>query len=151
MLNDAEKSQPKLTKQQKDKLFIDAANGLLRDYVRAGGDPNDLLDGKKPKEIERTQAKAGKISKEFQEKVLAKIHNNLMAPPGINGNPKATFEISQLPSGEIIESKLKRSSGSSTLDDAISRALVKVGVLPRPSNPTDFVRSFEIEIGAFSE
>jgi colicin import membrane protein len=36
-------------------------------------------------------------------------------PPDIKGNPEAVFEVTQLPSGEVINVRLKKSSGNAAL------------------------------------
>jgi len=81
----------------------------------------------------------------YQSRISAKIRGNLMVPPGISGNPEAEFRVNQLPSGEVIEVKLKRSSGSKALDDAIERAIYKSSPLPKPERPEDFDRTLDLK------
>ena len=47
-------------------------------------------------------------------------------PPDIAGNPEAVFEVVQLPTGEIIDVVLKKSSGVRAYDEAVQRAICEV-------------------------
>jgi len=50
----------------------------------------------------------------------------------------------QLPSGEIISARLKRSSGNTALDAAIEHAILKSSPLPKPDQSEIFSRSLEL-------
>lgn len=77
--------------------------------------------------------------------VAAKVRGNLLRPPGLSGNPEATFEVDQLPSGEVLAIRLKRSSGVADLDVAIERAIRRSSPLPLPANATLFQRTLELK------
>ena len=66
-------------------------------------------------------------------------------PPELPGNPEAIFEVVQLPTGEIIEAVLKKSSGVRAYDDAVQRAIVKSSPLPRPERPELFQRTLTLK------
>jgi len=66
-------------------------------------------------------------------------------PPDMPGNPEAIFEVVQLPTGEIIDAKLTKSSGVRAYDDAVQRAIVKSSPLPRPDRPDLFQRSLTLK------
>lgn len=87
----------------------------------------------------------GKSKADYQGRIASKIRGNLMVPPGVSGNPEAQFLVTQLPSGEVIEVKLKRSSGLKALDDAIERAIYKSSPLPKPDRPDDFERALDLK------
>ena len=94
----------------------------------------------------QAQSAAGSKSKaDYQGRIAAKIRGNLMVPPGVSGNPEAQFLVSQLPSGEVVEVKLKRSSGHKALDEAIERAIYKSSPLPKPERPSDFDRALDLK------
>ena len=67
-----------------------------------------------------------------------------MLPPGIQGNPKAVFEATQLPSGEVISVRVLVSSGNKALDEAVERAIRKSSPLPKPDQPELFERVLKI-------
>jgi colicin import membrane protein len=66
-------------------------------------------------------------------------------PPDMSGNPEAIFEVVQLPTGEIIDVKLVKSSGVRAYDDAVQRAILKSSPLPRPERAELFQRSLTLK------
>lgn len=87
----------------------------------------------------------------YASKIRGKIRGNIVLPPNLQGNPEAIFEISQLPSGEVLDVKQKRSSGNPALDAAIERAIRKSSPLPKPDDPGLFRRDLEIKYKPFEE
>jgi colicin import membrane protein len=79
------------------------------------------------------------------DKVRAKIRGNIILPPEIKGNPEALVEVVQLPTGEVLSVKLKRSSGMAALDNAIERAVLKSSPLPKPDSGFPMPREFEFK------
>jgi colicin import membrane protein len=79
------------------------------------------------------------------QKVQAKIRGNIVLPPDVKGNPEAIFDVVQLPTGEVLAVKLRKSSGHKALDDAIERAILKSSPLPKPDRPELFTRGFELK------
>jgi colicin import membrane protein len=53
---------------------------------------------------------------DYAAKIRGKVRGNIVLPPNIQGNPEAIFEVNQLPTGEVLDVKLKRSSGNAGLD-----------------------------------
>lgn len=90
-------------------------------------------------------------SDKYKSMLRAKIRGNVVLPPAIQNNPEAVFEVNQLPSGEVLDVKLKRSSGNSSLDSAIERAIRKSSPLPLPSDPSLFQRELIIKYKPFEE
>lgn len=68
----------------------------------------------------------------------------MVLPPELKGNPEAVFDVVQLPTGEVLSVKLRKSSGVGALDDAIERAILKSSPLPKPDRPELFTRNFEL-------
>ncbi len=81
---------------------------------------------------------------EWQDKVRAKIRSNVVLPPAIQGNPEAVFEVTQLPTGEVLNVRLRKSSGVPALDDAIERAIRKSSPLPKPDGEAP-PRAFDLK------
>src|SRR4029078_257917 len=78
------------------------------------------------------------------DKIRIRIRNNIKPPPDIPRNPESVFDIVQLPTGEIIDVKLRKSSGVPAYDNAVQRAILKSSPLPKP-NPADlFQRNLEL-------
>lgn len=88
---------------------------------------------------------------DYAAKIRGKIKGNIVLPSSIKGNPEAVFKVTQLPSGEIIEVKIGKSSGNKLLDDAIERAINKSSPLPLPDQPGLFSRELEVKYKPFDE
>lgn len=97
-------------------------------------------------QLKSEQASAGRARglADYAAKVRVKIRGNIVLPFGIQGNPEAIFEVTQLPSGEVLSVKVRKSSGNQTLDAAIERAILKSSPLPKPDDPGLFVRELKI-------
>lgn len=80
----------------------------------------------------------------YQDRIRAKIRGNIVLPPDIKGNPSAKFRVVQLPSGEVISSRLVKSSGHGGYDAAVERAILKSSPLPRPDDPGLFERELDL-------
>jgi colicin import membrane protein len=78
-------------------------------------------------------------------RIQAKVKGNVIVPSELAGNPEAIFEVVQLPTGEIIEATLRKSSGSRAYDDAVQRAILKSSPLPRPDRPELFQRNLTLK------
>ena len=79
------------------------------------------------------------------DKIRAKIRGNIVLPPDVKGNPEAIFDVVQLPTGEVLQVKLRKSSGHSGYDAAVERAILKSSPLPKPDRPELFQRSLELK------
>lgn len=88
---------------------------------------------------------------DYANKIRGKIRGNIVLPQTIQGNPEAVFLVDQLPGGEVLEVRLKRSSGNASLDAAIERAIRKSSPLPKPDDPSLFERTLEIKYRPFEE
>jgi colicin import membrane protein len=82
---------------------------------------------------------------DWVSKVRAKIRGNVVLPPDIKGNPEAIFDVVQLPTGEVLSVKRRKSSGHPALDDAIERAILKSSPLPKPDKSESAPRAFELK------
>ena len=85
-------------------------------------------------------AARSKASKNWQERIAAKVKGNIVLPPGLTGNPQADFDITLMTNGDVLLVKLHKSSGNRALDDAIERAIYKSSPLPLPENRDVFQR-----------
>ena len=94
---------------------------------------------------QQASSAASKAQAAWIDKVRAKIRGNIFLPRDINGNPEAIFGVRQLPNGEVLDVKLKKSSGMPALDAAIERAVLKSSPLPRPDSGFTPPREFELK------
>jgi colicin import membrane protein len=81
----------------------------------------------------------------YIEKIRARIWANIIPPSDLKGNPEAIFDVVQLPTGEVLSARLRKSSGSKDYDDAVERAILKSSPLPRPDRPDQFIRELTLK------
>ena len=131
----------------------DFSEMLKREAAERSPRPNNSQQLAKAAAAEAEQrAAAGKKGlQDYAAKIRQKVKGNISLPPNIQGNPEAIFEVNQLPTGEVLEVKLKRSSGNPSLDAAIERAILKSSPLPKPDDPALFRRDLEIKYKPFEE
>jgi colicin import membrane protein len=90
-------------------------------------------------------AARAKSNADYIRRIQAKIRGNVVIPPDIQGDPEAVFDVVQLPTGEIIDVQLSKSSGVRAYDEAVQRAIIKSSPLPRPDSPDMFRRSLTLK------
>jgi len=90
-------------------------------------------------------AARAKADADYIRRIQAKIRGNVVLPPDMSGNPEAVFDVVQLPTGEIIDVQLGKSSGVRAYDEAVQRAIMKSSPLPRPDNPDMFRRNLTLK------
>jgi colicin import membrane protein len=81
---------------------------------------------------------------EYVNRIRQKVKQNWILPQDVQGNPEAIFNVVQLPTGEVLSVKLKKSSGNPALDNAIERAILKASPLPLPEPRSLFDRQLEL-------
>jgi colicin import membrane protein len=104
-------------------------------------------------QAEREQAAAARAADatksranaDYIRRIQAKVKGYVVVPPDIAGNPEAIFDVVQLPTGEIIDAQLKKSSGNRAYDEAVQRAIIKASPLPRPDSPELFQRNLTLK------
>jgi colicin import membrane protein len=78
-----------------------------------------------------TALKSSGPSASYAGRIRASIKPNIVFTESVAGNPKAEVEVRTAPNGSIIGHKLLQSSGVKSWDEAVLKALDKVGTLPR--------------------
>jgi colicin import membrane protein len=93
----------------------------------------------------RAQATArAKALNEYIARIQAKVKSNWILPPDLQGNPEAIFLVVQLPTGEVLSTRLVKSSGNLAYDAAVERAILKSSPLPLPVSRDDFSRELKL-------
>ena len=116
------------------------------DQQRQERELRDLL-ARKQAEADRAAASArAKALNEYMGRIQASIRRNIptTAIEGIPGNPEAVFDVVQLPTGEVISVKMRKSSGHPRYDEAIERAILKASPLPPPPSRELFERELKL-------
>jgi len=90
------------------------------------------------------QPAAGLPDAAYIDRIRTRIKSHIVLPSDIKGNPEAIFDVVQIPSGDVINVKLVKSSGHQLYDEAVERAIKKSSPLPKPDRPEQFVREFTL-------
>lgn len=135
----AKKDEPKikldLSRQMKDQVARELES-VQRDRERS-----ELLSQFKP----AAAPSATQIDPSYANRIRTKIKSLIVVPPDIVGNPEAIYDVEQLPTGEVLSAKLRKSSGHRAYDDAVERAILRASPLPRPERTDQFQRRLELK------
>jgi colicin import membrane protein len=129
-------------KQQLEKRLADARERQAReaDALKAQAQRERQAQDKVAADAARAKADA-----DYIRRIQAKIRGNVVVPPDMSGSPEAIFDVVQLPSGEIIDVQLRKSSGVRAYDEAVQRAILKSSPLPRPDVSDMFRRNLTLK------
>ena len=134
-------------KKPEPKLDLDRSKDIRAELARDTAALNQELE--KDRIIaqlkQESAALAASADATYIAKLKGKIKSNIVLPPDIAGNPEAIFDVVQLPTGEVMSAKLRKSSGNKAYDAAVERAILKSSPLPRPDRPEQFRRELEIK------
>jgi colicin import membrane protein len=95
--------------------------------------------------VDAEAADRARAEADYVRRIQSKVKGNVVLPPDLSGNPEAVFEVVQLPTGEIIDAVLRKSSGVRAYDDAVQRAIIKSSPLPKPERPDLFQRALTLK------
>ncbi len=134
-------------KKPEPKLHFDRSKDIREQLARETTALNQQLEKDRILEQMRREAAAFAATADaaYIGKLKGKIKSNIVLPPDIPGNPEAIFDVVQLPTGEVMSAKLRKSSGFQAYDAAVERAILKSSPLPRPDRPEQFQRNLEIK------
>jgi colicin import membrane protein len=94
---------------------------------------------------QQVQQQRSAADADYVRRIQSKIKGMVTLPPDMPGNPEVIFEIVQLPTGEIMDVQLRKSSGVRAYDEAMERAIIKSSPLPRPDTPELFRRNLTLK------
>jgi colicin import membrane protein len=158
----AKQAQAERARQEKEKRDADKRDADKRDADKRKQEEKRVAETRERQareeaalkaQAEREAAAAAKAASaaqaraddDYRRKIQAKIKGNVVVPPDISGNPEAIFDVVQLPTGEIIDTQLRKSSGVRAYDEAVQRAIIKASPLPRPDPPALFQRNLTLK------
>lgn len=95
--------------------------------------------------LQAESAARARDESDWIRRIQSKVRGNVILPPDMLGNPEAIFEVVQLPTGEILDVQLRKSSGFRSYDDAVQRAILKSSPLPRPERVELFQRTLTLK------
>jgi colicin import membrane protein len=131
------KPEPKIDLDFRKQMQEELQRELAQAQERAKRDP---LKPATPK-----PAAAAAIDAAYANRIRAKIRGNLILPSNVPDHAEAIFDVIQLPTGEVLEVRLRKSSGHRQYDEAIARAIEKSTPLPRPDRSEQFQRQLELK------
>jgi colicin import membrane protein len=138
------KPEPKKPEPPKPDAFKEEMEREMHDRERQRQVDKELAALNAIKAKQASAAQAGEIDK-YIAAIRGKVHSNIVLPPDLKGNPEAVFDVIQLPSGDVMSVKLKKSSGNPAWDTATERAIHKSSPLPKPGKPELFRRELELK------
>jgi colicin import membrane protein len=94
---------------------------------------------------QQAAAQASEVDK-YKKLIADKIRREIIEPPGLQGNPQVELDVTVLPGGEVLDVKLRRSSGVPAWDTAVERAVRQAHLLPLPQDPTLHSRFRELNL-----
>ena len=80
-----------------------------------------LRDIEERQQVAQLQAARSKALAGYINRIQNKIKGNIIPPPDLPGNPEAIVDVYQLPTGEVVDVTIKRSSGSRSTPSILMR------------------------------
>jgi len=114
------------------------------DQQRQERELRELLARQQADTARQAAAARANALNEYISRIQAKVKSNWILPPDIQGNPQAIFRVVQLPTGEVLSTRLVKSSGNPAYDAAVERAILKSAPLPLPAQRELFHRELEL-------
>ena len=144
---EAEKREADKKKQDEQKKLAEARDRQAREAadLKAQAERERAARDVQQKANAAEAAALSRAEVDYIRRIQAKVKGNVTLPPDLAGNPEAIFEVVQLPTGEIIDTVLRKSSGVRAYDEAVQRAIQKSSPLPRPDRPELFQRSLTLK------
>ena len=146
---EADKREADKKKQDEQKRLAEARDRQAREAteLKAQAERERAARDAQQRVNEAEAAARSSAEADYIRRIQAKVKGNVTLPPDMSGNPEAIFEVVQLPTGEIIDAVLRKSSGVRAYDDAVQRAIQKSSPLPRPDRPSSFSVALRLNSG----
>jgi colicin import membrane protein len=143
---EADQREAEKKKRDEQQRLVEARERQTREAeaLRAQAEREQAVRAQQQKADADASARA-RAEADYVRRIQSKVKGNVVLPPDMAGNPEAIFDVIQLPTGEIIDAVLRKSSGSRAYDDAVQRAIVKSSPLPRPDRPELFQRTLTLK------
>jgi len=123
---------------------VKAAQKLQQEKEAAAKAAREQADAQRRIAEQQASAQA-RLRNEYIERIRSRIKGFILLPPNLQGNPEVEIDVIQIPGGEVLSVKLRRSSGVSAYDNAVERAILKASPLPSPPKPELFERELNLK------
>jgi len=140
-----EKKEAERKKQDEQKRLAEARQAREAQEMKAQAEREKAARDAQQQAVAAEATARSRAEADYIRRIQAKVKGNVTLPPDLSGNPEAIFEVVQLPTGEIIDAVLKKSSGVRAYDEAVQRAIQKSSPLPRPDRPELFQRALTLK------
>lgn len=147
-----ERKQAEAKERQQKEMTAMRAQAERETQLRAQAEREQQLRAQAARELQQREAQQAaeasarsKAEADWIRRIQSKVKGNVIVPSDLAGNPEAIFDVVQLPTGEIIDATLRKSSGNRAYDDAVQRAIIKSSPLPRPDRPELFQRTLTLK------
>ena len=158
----AAKDKAALDKANKDKLAADSAKALALEKEQQAFDDQqeqELLEALAVEEQQRSMDKAladeqqasknAAITNDVVSQIQAKIYEAWRYPPSARPEMEVIVRISLVPTGEVIQVALEKSSGYQALDRSVLAAVKRAQPLPVPKDSRLFEQQFRNFVMSF--
>lgn len=140
-LEEEKKQLEEKKKQQEEKKKQDDAKRREQDKLIKAEQARQAAAADAERKAVAAQAAAqAKVIGDAVDRIRSKIKSKIVEPPNLTGNPQAEFDVTLLPTGQVLTVKLTRPSGVPAYDSAVERAIYKSDPLPLPPDPSLFSR-----------
>ncbi len=138
--------QEQLKQEQQDRARQEARK--RQEKADADAQQRQLAEAQKQQAAQQAAQFAAQngLVNDFKDRIQSKIKHFVIVPPDLAGNPQAEFDVTLIPTGEVLAVHLTRSSGNSAYDSAVERAIYKAQPLPLPPDPALFSRFRELHL-----
>ena len=156
------KDKAALDKANKDKLAADSAKALALEKEQQAFDDQqeqELLEALAVEEQQRSMDKAladeqqasknAAITNDVVSQIQAKIYEAWRYPPSARPEMEVIVRISLVPTGEVIQVALEKSSGNQALDRSVLAAVKRAQPLPVPKDSRLFEQQFRNFVMSF--
>jgi colicin import membrane protein len=122
-----QKEKEQKEKEQKTRIAAEV------DRLQREQEANDKLQ-----QLAAAQSRVSDEMAEYKAKIMAKIRRNIVMPPDLPGNPSVEFDVTLLPGGDILDVRIRSTSGYPAFDSAVERGIFMSKPLPLPPDPALF-------------
>ena len=98
------------------------------------------------KQMAAQAAAQSRLMADAISRISSHVRRFVVMRPDVVWNPQAEFEVFLIPTGEVLNVKLSRSSGNPAYDNAVERAIRKASPLPLPTDPALVGRFRELKL-----
>jgi len=103
-------------------------------------------DAKAQAQAAAAAAQASMLQK-YTGLIRDQVRKYIVMPPNMPPDIRANFQITILPTGEVVDAHMLTSSGNALWDQAVERAIIRAQPLPMPPDPAVLAQLRSLKIG----